>query len=124
MLVSSFNLLESFNYTPYLFKKNGSNHISFLSLYGPWGKKRQPMDTAPNALDRRKIVSDFQYIYPLWSLTKINKANFLRDYNIYSNHVNIYILINNVQTLVHNANCSLLFCCLLSTEASEKLIIY
>ena len=124
MLVSSFNLLESFNYTPYLFKKNGSNHISFLSLYGPWGKKRQPMDTAPNALDRRKIVSDFQYIYPLWSLTKINKANFLRDYNIYSNHVNIYILINNVQTLVHNANCSLLFCCLLSTEASGKLIIY
>jgi hypothetical protein len=60
------------------------------------------METAPNALDRSKIVSDFQYIYPLWSLNKINKANFYRDYNIYYNHVNINILINNVQALVHN----------------------
>jgi hypothetical protein len=68
------------------------------------------METAPNALDRSEIVSDFQYIYPLWSLNKINKANFYRDYNIYYNynHVNINILINNVQTLVHNETCSLL----------------
>ncbi len=31
ILVSSFNLLQSFNYTPYLFYKNGSNQRSILS---------------------------------------------------------------------------------------------
>jgi len=35
MLVSSFNLSQSFNYTPYLFSKNGSNQRSILSVYGP-----------------------------------------------------------------------------------------
>jgi hypothetical protein len=36
MLVSSFNLWQSFNYTTFLFyKKNGSNQRSILSVYGP-----------------------------------------------------------------------------------------
>jgi hypothetical protein len=35
MLVSSFDLPKSFNYTPYLFYKNGSNQRSILSVYGP-----------------------------------------------------------------------------------------
>ncbi len=35
MLVSSFNLSQLFNYTPYLFYKNGSNMSSILSVYGP-----------------------------------------------------------------------------------------
>ncbi len=35
MLVSSFNLSQSFNYTPYLFYKNGSKQRSVLSVYGP-----------------------------------------------------------------------------------------
>jgi hypothetical protein len=37
MLVSSFNLSQSFNYKPYLFyQKNCSNQRSLLSVYGPW----------------------------------------------------------------------------------------
>ncbi len=35
MLVSSFNLSQSFNYTPYLFTKNGSNQRYSVSVYGP-----------------------------------------------------------------------------------------
>ena len=37
ILVSSFNLLQSFIYTPYLFyTKKGSNQRSILSVYGVW----------------------------------------------------------------------------------------
>ncbi len=32
------NLLQSFNYTVYLFYKNGSNQRSILSVYGPWAQ--------------------------------------------------------------------------------------
>jgi hypothetical protein len=35
MLVSSFNLSQSFKNTPYLFYKNGSNQRSIFSVYGP-----------------------------------------------------------------------------------------
>ncbi len=37
--VSSFNLLQLFNYTPYLFKKNGSNQRSILSVYVPMSRR-------------------------------------------------------------------------------------
>jgi hypothetical protein len=36
MLVSSFNLSQSFNYAPYFFAKNGSNQRSVVSVCGPW----------------------------------------------------------------------------------------
>ncbi len=35
MWVSSFNLSQSFNYTPYLFYKRGSNQRYIVSVYGP-----------------------------------------------------------------------------------------
>jgi hypothetical protein len=42
MLVSSFNLLQSFSYTSYLFYKYGSNQRSILSVYGPWVLRIEP----------------------------------------------------------------------------------
>ncbi len=36
MLVSSFNLSQSFNYVPNLFCKNDSSQRSIVSVYGPW----------------------------------------------------------------------------------------
>ncbi len=39
MLVSSFNLSQSFNFAPYLSSENGSNQKSFVSVYGLVGLK-------------------------------------------------------------------------------------
>jgi hypothetical protein len=73
ILVISFNLSQSFNNTPYLFYKNGSNQRSILSVYGPRRPQMQggknwilPKEINQTVLLRLSLAGDLEK--PLMSL--------------------------------------------------------